>query len=99
MKYYNYLQQPEKDFLDYLTKELQISLQNDFRSDFASIKNALKDVFGPLRESMDTTNLGILLSQIKKSKEIYQYLLNIESDIIHSRDEYVKDIDAEFINW
>ena len=36
----------------------------------AVIKSALKDKFGPLKNSEDTTNLGIVLAQVKKAKEI-----------------------------
>lgn len=99
MKYQSLLSQPEKDFIESLTQEFNLTLQHDFRSDFTTIKSALKDKFGSLKTSMDTTNLGILQAQVKKITEIYQYLESIESQMILDRDTYVQNIEEAFNNW
>lgn len=99
MKYQNLLSQPEKDFLESLTQEFGLTLQNDFRVDFATIKTALKDKFGPLKTSTDTINLGILQSQVKKITEIYQYLESVENQLILDRNTYVQNIEEAFNNW
>lgn len=99
MKYFNLLQPQEKDFINSLQSELGFTLENEFQKDFAVIKSALKDKFGPLKNSEDVTNLGIVLSQVKKAKEIQTYLQNVEDQMLASRDEYVQDIEKEFTNW
>lgn len=99
MNYFNLLQPQEKDFIDSLQKELGFTLQNEFKPDFAVMKSALKDKFGPLKDSENVTELGITLSQIKKVKEIQFFLQEIENQIIFDKNEYVQDIEQEFANW
>lgn len=99
MKYFNLLQPQEKDFINFLQSELGFTLKNEFQKDFAVMKSALKDKFGPLKNSEDVTNLGIILSQVKKAKEIQTYLQNAEDQMLASRDGYVQDIEKEFANW
>ena len=70
MKYFNLIQPQEKDFINSLQSELGFTLENEFQKDFAVIKSALQDKFGPLKNSEDVINLGIVLSQVKKAKEI-----------------------------
>lgn len=99
MKYFNLLQSQEKDFINSLQSELGFTLENEFQKDFAVIKSALKDKFGPLKDSENTVELGITLAQIKKAKEIQSCLQEIEDDMINERDAYVQDIEKEFANW
>jgi len=99
MKYFNLLQPQEKDFINSLQSELGFTLENEFQKDFAAIKSALKDKFNPLKNSEDTTNLGIVLAQVKKAKEIQEYLQNAEDQLLQNRDEYVQNIEQEFANW
>ena len=99
MKYFNLLQQQEKDFINSLQSELGFTLENEFQKDFAVIKSALKDKFGPLKDSENTVELGITLAQIKKAKEIQSYLQEIENNMFDERNQYVQDIEKEFANW
>jgi hypothetical protein len=99
MTYFNLLQPQEKDFIDSLQKELGFTLQNEFKPDFAVMKSALKDKFGPLKDSENVTELGITLSQIKKAKEIQSYLQEIEDNMINERNAYVQNIEQEIANW
>lgn len=99
MTYFNLLQPQEKDFIDSLQKELGFTLQNEFKPDFAVMKSALKDKFGPLKDSENVTELGITLSQIKKVKEIQEYLQNIQDQMLADRNKYVSDVEKEFANW
>lgn len=99
MNYFNLLQSQEKEFINSLQKELELTLENNFKSDFAVIKSALKDKFGALKDSENVTGLGITLSQIKKVKEIQSHLQNVEDNMFEQRDLYVQDIEKEFANW
>ena len=99
MKYFNLLQTQEKDFINSLQSELGFTLENEFQKDFAVIKSALKDKFGPLKDSENTVELGITLAQIKKAKEIQSHLQEVEDNMIDERDAYVQDIEKEFANW
>lgn len=99
MNYFNLLQQQERDFLNALQKELDFTLQNDFHPDFAVMKSALKDKFGPLKDSENVQGLGITLSQVKKLKEIQTSLQEFENNMLEQRNEYVQDIEKEFANW
>lgn len=99
MKYFNSLQPQEKEFINSLQKELGFTLQNEFKSDFAVMKAALKDKFGPLKDSENNQELGIILAQIRKLKEIQGYLQDIQDQIFFERDQYVSDIEKEFANW
>lgn len=99
MTYFNLLQPQEKDFLNSLQRELGFTLQNDFKSDFAVIKAVLKDKFGPLKDSENLSGLGITLAQIKKAKEIQEYLQNIQDQMLAERNKYVSDVEKEFANW
>jgi hypothetical protein len=99
MKYFNLLQPQEKDFINSLQSELGFTLENEFQKDFAVMKSALKDKFGPLKDSENTVELGTTLAQIKKAKEIQSYLQEIEDNMIYERDAYVQDIEKEFANW
>lgn len=99
MKYFNLLQTQEKDFINSLQSELGFTLENELQKDFAVMKSALKDKFGPLKDSENTVELGITLAQIKKAKEIQSFLQEIENNMINERDAYVQDIEKEFANW
>jgi hypothetical protein len=99
MKYFNLLQPQERDFINSLQSELGFTLENEFQKDFAVMKSALKDKFGPLKDSENTVELGITLAQIKKVKEIQSYLQDVEDNMINERDAYVQDIEKEFANW
>ena len=99
MKYFNLLQSQEKDFIDALQKELGFNLQNEFRSDFAVIKSALRDKFGALKDSENVTELGITLAQIKNAKSIQDYLQGVEDDMLAQRNQFVQDVEKEFANW
>lgn len=99
MKYFNLLQQHEKDFINSLQKECSFTLQNEFQADFATIKAALKDKFGPLKTTLDLTNLGTLQAQVNKVKEMYQYLQSIENQRMQERDTYVQGIEQDLANW
>lgn len=99
MKYFNLLQSQEKDFINSLQKELGFTLLNEFKSDFAVIKSALKDKFGPLKDSENVNELGITLSQIKKVKEIQEHLQNMQDQLLTERNKYVSDVEKEVANW
>lgn len=99
MNYFNLLQPQEKDFLNALQKELDFTLQNEFRSDFAVMKSALRDKFGHLKDSENVSELGITLSQIKNVKSIQSYLQDIEDNMFEQRDQHVQDIEKEITSW
>ena len=99
MTYFNFLQPHEKDFLYSLQKELDFTLQNEFKSDFDEIKSALKNKFALLKDSENITELGIILAQIKKAKEIQEYLQNIRNQMLVEKNKYVSDVEKEFANW
>lgn len=99
MTYFNLLQPQEKDFFTSLQKELDFTLQNDFRADFAGMKSILIDKFGPLKDSENVAELGTILSQIRKVKEIQYYLQEIEDNMFNQRNQFVQDIEKELTNW
>jgi hypothetical protein len=99
MKYFNLLQPQERDFINSLQSELGFTLENEFQKDFAVMKSALKDKFGPLKDSENTVELGITLAQIKKVKEIQSFLQEIENNMFDERNQYAQDIEKEFANW
>jgi hypothetical protein len=99
MTYFNFLQPHEKDFLYSLQKELEFTLQNEFKSDFDEIKSALKNKFALLKDSENITELGIILAQIKKAKEIQEYLQNIRNQILMERERFNSSVEKEFANW
>ena len=59
----------------------------------------MKDKFGPLKDSENLSELGITLAQIKKAKEIQEYLQNIQDQMLVERNKYVSDVEKEFANW
>ena len=99
MTYFNLLKPQTKEFIDALQKELDVILQNDFHSDFDVIKSALKYKFGSLKDSENVTELDIILSQIKKLKEIQFDLQELENEMLNKKNNIVQNIEKELSNW